>query len=177
MLLVGRNSGADLRVPFLVVVCRPRGWKTKIPHGEPDPTGGEQQDENKQLRPGELEPPALGLRCIGLRLNRDHMSFVSHSLGGRTNCDLSGCTRPDRSGVELSRLRKDASLRIQWPAKSSRVQFTITGARAAILGEVAARSRSAEIVADLLGTRAGLRRGARAVAGRAIHRTRRRNVA
>src|SRR5437763_592794 len=77
---IGCNSVADLPIPSSVVVCRRIEWKSSRPHYKPDATGGQQQDENKQLQPGESEPPALGLWCVGLRMNRDHRSFVSHSL-------------------------------------------------------------------------------------------------
>ena len=79
---ISRDSVVDLPIPFFVVVCRPREWQTNRPHVELDHTTGQQQSENKQLQPSESGPPAVGLRCIRLRLNCDHLSFVSHSLGG-----------------------------------------------------------------------------------------------
>src|SRR5262249_4149561 len=89
---------------------RPSGWKTKKtrPHLDTDnPTGGQQQGENKQLRPGESEPPALGLRCIGLRLNRDHRSFVRHSLSRAGSSRLPSRLSAARDLIEQQADRSD----------------------------------------------------------------------
>jgi hypothetical protein len=51
---IGHNSVGDLRVRFFVEVCRSRKWKSNGPHGEPDPTVGQQQGENNFL-PWSLE--------------------------------------------------------------------------------------------------------------------------
>ena len=46
----------------------------------------------------------------------------------KTNCDLSGCTQPNKPCVELSRLRVDSPRRIPLPAGPARVQFTSSAA-------------------------------------------------
>ena len=77
MLLVVRDHPADLGVPFLVVVCRPRQWELQIPGSDPSPGNDEQKSENKQLWSAESEPPAIGFRFSGFGINRGHVIFLA----------------------------------------------------------------------------------------------------
>ena len=48
-----------------------------------------------------------------------------------TNCDLSGCTQPDRSSVGLSRFAGERALRIQLMSNVARESFSGPGMAAA----------------------------------------------
>ena len=75
-----------------------------------------------------------------------------------TNCDLSGCTQPDRSCVERSRLRVRWPMRIPLPAQSARVQFSRSDRPVATGADAPEVPGGTRLVANLPTEGAGKRR-------------------